>query len=165
MSAYAVSGATNQVVAIDAATYTIKGVASTGPAPPAHVIEAPNGKIYVTNAGDGTVSVYRGGPGLTPVGRIDLGGMPHGLRSADGGGMIVVANTMAGRLDLIDPTADRSVGAIPVGRGGPLQVAVTADGRYAYSGVAEPPISREGRLARAASQAAHACPPHRCSCI
>ncbi|MCV7151827.1 hypothetical protein [Mycolicibacterium pyrenivorans] len=136
VSAYAVSGATNQVVAIDAATYTIKGVASTGPAP-AHVIEAPNGKIYVTNAGDGTVSVYRG-PGLTPVGRIDLGGMPHGLRSADGGGMIVVANTMAGRLDLIDPTADRSVGAIPVGRG-PLQVAVTADGRYAYSGVAEPP--------------------------
>ena len=44
VSAYAVSGATNQVVAIDAATYTIKGVASTGPAP-AHVIEAPNGKV------------------------------------------------------------------------------------------------------------------------
>jgi len=134
-SAYTVSGA-NQVMAIDAATYTIKGVASTGSAP-AHVIEAPNGKVYVTNADDGTVSVYQG-PGLIPVGRIDLGGMPHGLRPAAGGSVIVVANTTADRLDLIDPTTDQSTGAVPVGRG-PLQVAVTADGRYAYSGIAEPP--------------------------
>lgn len=136
MSVYAVSGGTNQVVAIDAATYAVTAVASTGSAP-AHVIEAPNGKVYVTNADDGSVSVYQA-PGLTPVARIDLGGMPHGLRPAAGGAVIVVANTMADRLDLIDPSTDRSIGAVPAGRG-PLQVAVTADGRYAYAGIAEPP--------------------------
>ena len=98
---YAVSHSDNIVVAIDPATYRVAAVAATGPAP-AHVIEAPNGKVYVTNTADGTVSVYQA-PGLQPVGRIQLGDMPHGLRAAAGGSVIVVANTMAGALDLIDP--------------------------------------------------------------
>jgi YVTN family beta-propeller protein len=132
---YAVS-ASNLVVAIDAATYAVNAVAQTGGAP-AHVIEAPTGKVYVTNADDGTVSVYQG-PKLAPGGEIDLGGMPHGLRSAAGGSVIVVANTMAGRLDLIDPATDQPTGSVPVGTE-PAQVAVTADGRYAYSGVTDPP--------------------------
>jgi YVTN family beta-propeller protein len=101
------------------------------------VIEAPNGKVYVTSGADGTVSVYQS-PGLVPVGKIDLGGMPHGLRPAVAGSVIVVANTEADRLDLIDPGTDRSTGAVPVGEA-PVQVAVTADGRYAYSGITEPP--------------------------
>ena len=94
---YAVNNSDDTGVAIDPATYTVAVVASTGPAP-AHVIDAPNGKVYVTNTGDGTVSVYQG-PGLQPVGRIQLGDMPHGLRAAAGGSVIVVANTMAGALD------------------------------------------------------------------
>jgi len=133
---YAVSGGTNTVVAIDATTYTVDAVAATGSAP-AHVIEAPNGKVYVTNAADGTVSVYQS-PGLVPVGKIDLGGKPHGLRPAAAGSVIVVANTAADRLDLIDPGTDRSTGAVPVGEA-PVQVAVTADGRYAYTGITKPP--------------------------
>lgn len=134
-SVYAVSGGSARVVAIDSATYAVDAVAATGSGP-AHVIEAPNGKVYVTNAEDGTVSVYQG-PGLTPAGAIDLGGMPHGLRSAAGGSIIVVAN-MADRLDLIDPTTDRLTGTVPVGKA-PVQVAVTADGRFAYSSITEPP--------------------------
>lgn len=98
------SSSNNIVVAIDAATYTVEAAASTGPAP-AHVIDAPSGRVYVTNTGDGTVWAYQT-PGLQPVGRINLGGMPHGLRPAAGGSVIVVANTMAGALDLIDPAAD-----------------------------------------------------------
>ncbi|HEX9835145.1 MAG TPA: hypothetical protein VGA66_19045, partial [Mycobacterium sp.] len=133
---YAVSGSDNLVVAIDAATYKVQAVAPTGPAP-AHVIDAPNGKIYVTNSGDGTVSVYQG-PGLQPTGRITLGDMPHGLRPAAGGSVIVVANTMAGTLDLIDPVTDNLLGVVRVGAG-PAQVAVTADGRYAYAGITDPP--------------------------
>ena len=133
---YAVSHSDNIVVAIDPATYTVAAVAATGPAP-AHVIDAPNGKVYVTNTADGTVSVYQP-PGLQPVGRIQLGDMPHGLRAAAGGSIIVVANTMAGALDLIDPATDQSMGAIPVGPG-PAQVAVTADGHYAYAGITSPP--------------------------
>ena len=132
---YAVSSA-GVVVAIDPTTYAVTAVAPTGP-DPAHVIEAPNGKVYVTNSGDGTVSVYRA-PGLTPVGRITVNGMPHGLRPAAGGSMIVVANTRTGALDLIDPATDRYVGSVPVGTR-PAQVAVSADGTYAYTGIGEPP--------------------------
>ena len=54
---YAVSSA-GVVVAIDPTTYRVSATAPTG-AQPAHVIEAPNGKVYVTNSGDGTVSVYQ----------------------------------------------------------------------------------------------------------
>lgn len=132
---YAVSSA-GVVVAIDPATYKVIATAPTG-SEPAHVIEAPNGKVYVTNAGDGTVSVYQR-PGLTTVGRITLNGMPHGLRPAAGGSTIVVANTKDGDIDLIDPATDRYVGAVPVGAK-PVQVAVSADGRYAYTGISDPP--------------------------
>ncbi|GJF11755.1 hypothetical protein NGTWS0302_10980 [Mycolicibacterium cyprinidarum] len=132
---YAVTG-DNRVVAIDTTNYTVGAVAPTGPAP-AHVIEAPNDKVYVTNADDGTVSVYQAA-GLKPAGRIDLGGMPHGLRPAADGSVIVVANTVAGALDLIDPATDRPTGTIPVGDQ-PAQVAVSDDGRYAYAGVTDPP--------------------------
>lgn len=130
------SSSSDTVVAIDAATYRVTASAATGPEP-AHVIEAPNGKIYVANSGDGTVSVYQT-PTLQPVGRIDVGGMPHGLRAAADGSVIVVANHMAGAVDLIDPRTDRMLGAVPVGEG-PAQVAVTADGRYAYTGTTQPP--------------------------
>lgn len=132
---YAVSR-TGAVVAIDPGTYQLSASAPTGPQP-AHVIEAPNAKVYVTNSGDGTVSVYQA-PALTPVGKITLDGMPHGLRAAAGGSVIVVANTGNGALDLIDPNTDRFVGAVPVGAT-PAQVAVSADGKYAYTGISEPP--------------------------
>ncbi|MGD9621625.1 MAG: hypothetical protein AB7G47_14865 [Mycolicibacterium sp.] len=132
---YAVTG-DNRVVAIDTTTYTVDAVASTGSAP-AHVIEAPNDKVYVTNADDGTVSIYET-PGLKRIGQIDLGGMPHGLRPAADGSVIVVANTMAGAVDLIDPTTDQPTGSVPVGNQ-PAQVAVSADGRYAYAGITGPP--------------------------
>ncbi len=132
---YTVSSA-GRVIAIDPATYAVRATAPTGSAP-AHVIEAPNGKVYVTNAGDGTVSVFEN-PGLRPAGRIDLGGMPHGLRPAAGGSVIVVADAVAGTLHVIDPATDRAVGAVPVGTG-PVQVAVTGDGRFAYTGTSDPP--------------------------
>ncbi len=132
---YAVSSA-GLVVAINPTTYKVSAVARTGKQP-AHVIEAPNGKVYVTNAGDATVSVYNAA-GLTPAGQIKLDGMPHGLRAAAGGSVIVVANTMDGAVDLIDPATDRYLGAVPVGAG-PAQVAVSADGTYAYTGISQPP--------------------------
>ena len=132
---YATSSA-GRVVAIDPATYRVIASAPTGPHP-AHVVEAPNGKVYVTNAGDGTVSVYQRN-GLAPAGRITLGGMPHGLRPAAGGSVIVVANMMDAELDLIDPATDTSLGSVAVGAS-PLQVAVSADGRYAYTGISDPP--------------------------
>ncbi|MDJ0401483.1 hypothetical protein [Rhodococcus rhodochrous] len=131
---YTVTG-DDRVIAIDPAIYAVRAVAPTGSAP-AHVIDAPNGKVYVTDAGDGTVSVFEAS-GLRPAGRIELGGMPHGLRPAAGGSVIVVADTEAGVIHLIDPATDRVTGAVPVGTG-PAQVAVSADGRFAYTGTTEP---------------------------
>jgi YVTN family beta-propeller protein len=64
--------------------------------------------------------------------------MPHGMRAAANGSVIVVANMMDGVLDLIDPATDKMLGAVPVGKS-PVQVAVTADGRYAYTGLTDPP--------------------------
>ncbi|MBD8056769.1 hypothetical protein ICV35_24275 [Rhodococcus ruber] len=131
---YTVSG-DDRVIEIDPATYAVRAVAPTGAAP-AHVIDAPNGKVYVTDAGNGTVSVFAT-PGLQPAGRIELGGMPHGLRPAAGGSVIVVADTAAGVVHVIDPAADRAIGAVPVGAA-PAQVAVTGAGRFAYAGTTEP---------------------------
>jgi YVTN family beta-propeller protein len=132
---YATSSA-GLVIAIDPATYRITATAPTG-AHPAHVIEAPNGKVYVTNADDGTVSVYQGRD-LVPAGRITVGGMPHGQRPAAGGSLIVIANMMENALDLIDSSTDQPIGAVPVGTS-PVQVAVTADGQFAYTGISDPP--------------------------
>lgn len=135
ITAYAVQ-ADDTVVAIDAVTYSVNAVAHTG-AQPAHVIEAPNNKVYVTGSGDGTVAVFTAGD-LTPIATIALGGAPHGLRAAADGSVLVVANTGTGALDLIDPGNDRLTGSVPVGSG-PVQVAVSPDGRYAYAGVTDPP--------------------------
>ena len=132
---YAVSSA-GVVVAIDPASYRVSAAARTG-SEPTHVIEAPNGKVYGTDSGDGTVSVFQA-PGLNPLGRIRVDGMPHGLRAAAGGSVIVVANTMDGAIDLIDPATDKYIGAVPVGSS-PAQVAVSADGKFAYTGISEPP--------------------------
>src|SRR5690625_76959 len=126
----------DRVVTVDPATYTVAAVAGTG-SHPAHAIEAPNGRVYVTNAGDATVSVYHAG-GLQPAKTIQLTGMPHGLRAAPNGWLIVVADMPSGALDLIDPADDRRLGSIPVGPE-PVQVAVSADGRHAYATVTDPP--------------------------
>ncbi len=132
---YATSTGADTVVAIDADTYQVTATAPTGPHP-AHVIEAANGKVYVANSDDGTVSMFQG-QSLQPVGRIEVGGMPHGLRASTEGSVIVVANHMTGALDVIDSRTDQVRGSVPVGDG-PAQVAVTSDGRYAYTGTTRP---------------------------
>lgn len=132
---YATSVGTDTVVAIDTATYEVAASAPTG-RHPAHVIEAPNGKVYVANSGDGSVSVFQGWS-LQPAGRIEVGGMPHGLRASDDGSVIVVANHMTGAVDVIDAWTDQMQFSVPVGDG-PAQVAVSADGRYAYTGITKP---------------------------
>lgn len=132
---YATSVGTDTVVAIDADTYKVAATAATG-RHPAHVIEAPNGKLYVANSDDGTVSVFET-QSLRPLGRIEVGGMPHGLRAAGDGSVIVVANHMTGAVDVIDAQTDQRQFSVPVGES-PAQVAVSADGRYAYTGITEP---------------------------
>ncbi len=117
---YATSVGADAVVAIDAATYQVAATAPTG-SHPAHVIEAPNGKVYVADSGDGTVSIFQSRT-LQSLGRIEVGGMPHGLRAAADGSVIVVANHMTGAVDVIDAHTDQMRFSVPVGTG-PAQVA------------------------------------------
>ena len=66
--------------------------------------------------------------------------MPHGLRAAAGGSVIVVANTMDGAVDLIDPATDKYERAVPVGAS-PAQVAVSSDGSTPTPGPPSRPVS------------------------
>lgn len=126
----------DRLVQLDPSTYALAAVAGTG-SHPAHVIEASNGRVYLTNAFDATVSVYQAA-GLQPAGTIKLAGMPHGLRAAANGSVIVVADMHSGAVDLIDPANDQKLASIPVGPE-PVQVAVSADGHFAYATVTDPP--------------------------
>jgi YVTN family beta-propeller protein len=131
---YLVSGSGNRVAAVEPGSYALGASASTGTAP-AHVIAA-GGKVYVTSAGQGTVDVYRG-KGLTTLGSIRLGGMPHGLRASKDGALLAVANMDGRSVDLINAKTGRKSASIPVG-GPAVQVAVDTTGAYVYASVSEP---------------------------
>nr|WP_231979445.1 YncE family protein [Tessaracoccus coleopterorum] len=106
------------------------GTAPTGTSP-AHVIVTPDGEtVYVTNAGDDTMSVYEA-DSLELRATIDLSAGPHGLRASPDGSTVVVANTTAGAIDVVDTATNAVAASIPVGDS-PPQVAVSADGRYVY---------------------------------
>ena len=136
---WAVSGHKHAVVSIDAESLRVLGTAPTGVSP-AHVVLSPDGaRAYVTNAGDDTLSSYD----VTEVTSqesaegtsLSLGEGPHGLRPSADGSLLVVANTHAGTIDLVE-TADLTVEAtIEVGDS-PVQVALDPDGRYAYVSLA-----------------------------
>ena len=136
---WAVSGHNHAVVSIDAASLRVLGAAPTGVSP-AHVVLAPDGtRAYVTNAGDDTLSSYEVAEvaaGEAAEGTsLKLGEGPHGLRPSADGSLLVVANTHAGTIDLVE-TADLTVEAtIEVGDS-PVQVALDPDGRYAYVSLA-----------------------------
>ncbi len=98
---------------------------------PAHVIiDGLRERAFVTNAGDGTVSVIDVKQGTTKK-DVVVGRAPHGLRMSPDGQSIYVANTADGTVSFINVN-DLTVSAtIPVGKG-PVQVAVTPDGNFVY---------------------------------
>ena len=63
--------------------------------------------------------------------RDNLSAGPHGLRPSPDGSAVVVANTTAGAIDVVDTATNAVAASIPVGDS-PPQVAVSADGRYVY---------------------------------
>ena len=121
---YAVSSA-GLVVAIDPATYRVTAVAQPARNPPTSSKHPMGRSMSPTPVG--TVSVYQAA-GLTLRDGSRSTGCRMGCDAAAGGSVIVVANTMDGALDLIDPATDTYVGAVPVGSR-PAQVAVTSDGQ------------------------------------
>jgi YVTN family beta-propeller protein len=120
------------VIAVDAHGLFPLRVAPAGEHP-AHVVQGPDGNVYVTASGDGTV--HRFTPRLRSSDVIRVGGAPHGIRVAQDAPVAVVANTGNGTVDVLDTTTGSRVASVPVGRE-PIQVAVTADGTTAYAAVA-----------------------------
>lgn len=72
-------------------TLELHGAVPTGAAP-AHVVVSPDGATtYITNGGDGTVSVIDTDT-MKPTGTIKVGQGPHGLRPSPDGRWLYVAN-------------------------------------------------------------------------
>lgn len=127
---WAVSGHKSLAVAIDTATYTLKGTAPTGKMP-AHIIVTPNGKsIYVTNGEDNSVSVIDAAT-MKTVATIPVGKLPHGLRSSPNGKWIFVANNNDTNVSVIETATNIKVADIEVGQK-PAQVGFSPDGKFIY---------------------------------
>ena len=91
---------------------------------PAHVIIDSLGMfVYVTNAGDNTVSVINVAHQKI-VGTIETGKSPHGLRMSPNGREIYVANNGSDTVSVIDVAGMREVARIKVGKA-PGQVGFT----------------------------------------
>ncbi len=120
---------------INTATATVVGTVATGDNP--YGVTVLGSRVYVTNEGDNTVSVFdtAGNRVVTTVG---VGESPTGIAAA--GTTVVVTNSgtstitgaVSGSVSVIDTATDTVVGsAIPVG-GTPTDVAISADGQFAY---------------------------------
>jgi len=96
------------------------------PGRPHNLAALPGGGAAVTLPGEGRIVLVdaRGRPTT-----VRLGGYPHDVKVA--GRTLVVANTTAARVDLVE-IGGRRRGAVPL-RGRPHDLAVTADGRRAWA--------------------------------
>lgn len=98
---------------------------------PRCVAVSPRGdEAFVTNSGDGTVSVLslRGHEGPEVVATISVGVEPRACALTSKGEVLYVANYTAGTLTLVDTTARKVVGTIFVG-GNPGALAIAKDSR------------------------------------
>jgi YVTN family beta-propeller protein len=94
---------------------------------PAHVIELPDGDVWVTDEAGDAVTVFGGGARAT----LPAGDGPHGLRASRDGRHVLVANRGSDSVSLYDAATRRALAEIPVGRE-PVQVAFAPDGATAY---------------------------------
>jgi YVTN family beta-propeller protein len=98
---------------------------------PAHVIADQRGeRVFVTNAGDNTVSVVDLAEGKV-IATIGTGRYPHGLRMSPDGREIYVANVQDGTVSVIDADGLTELARISVGTT-PVQVGFTPDGTRVY---------------------------------
>lgn len=131
-------GATSQagaVWAIDTARDAVVAKVPVGPHP-AHVVLSPDGRVaYVTNGGDGTLSVVDVAAQHT-VATVPVGNYPHGARFSPDGRQAYVANLKSGTVSVIDTADHKEVATIAAGKG-PAQVGFTPDGRHAFVSLSE----------------------------
>lgn len=122
----------DELVAIDIATQTIKWRVKTGPMP-ADVYGSPDGKhLFVGLTGGDSVEVFDiSGREAVSVKRVKTGNGAHAFRAAGDGRHLYVSNRVANSISKIDMNTQQVVESYPV-PGGPDCMDVSADGRYIY---------------------------------
>ncbi|AVP57386.1 YncE family protein [Pulveribacter suum] len=122
----------DELVAIDIATQTIRWRSPTG-AMPADVYGSPDGKLlFVGLTGSDSVEVFDiTGPQPRSVQRIKTGKGAHAFRAAGDGRHLFVSNRVANTISKIDMQSLQVVDSYPA-PGGPDCMDVSADGRYLY---------------------------------
>lgn len=120
---YAAAFRERSVLPVDARTVTLR----TGKRPEAALFTG-NGRLCVTNPGDGTVTVLR----TEPV-AVTVGPEPVAVAVAADGRTAYVANALSNDVSVIDTATDRvtaTIGSVPVGPAG--VIALAPDGRRLY---------------------------------
>lgn len=98
---------------------------------PAHVVaDAEGRRAFVTNGGDGTLSVVDLATDAVTA-TLPTGAGPHGQRISPDGKELYVANVTDGTVSVIDPIGLKELGRISVGAA-PVQVGFTPDGSKVY---------------------------------
>ena len=122
----------DELIAVDIATQTIKWRVPTG-AMPADVFGSANDKlIFVGLTGSDSVEVFDvSGPTPISIKRIKTGNGAHAFRSAGDGRHLYVSNRVGNSISKIDLVTQQVVESYPV-PGGPDCMDVSADGRFIY---------------------------------
>ena len=120
---------------MDSESYAVVATVAVG-SHPAHVVFTPDGLYaYVTNGGDGTVSVVDTRANRI-VSTIRVGESPHGIRISPDGREAYVANLKGGTVSIIDSASMKESARVKVGKG-PAQTGFTPDGRLAFVSLSE----------------------------
>lgn len=122
----------DELVAFDLATQTIRARAKTG-AMPADVYGSPDGRhLFVGLTGSDSVEVFDiTKPEPRSTARIKTGNGAHAFRSAGDGRHLFVSNRVANTISKLDMTTQQVVASFSV-PGGPDCMDVSADGAFIY---------------------------------
>jgi len=122
----------DELVAIDIATQTIKWRTKTGAMPADVYGSADDKRIFVGLTGSDSVEVFDvSGREPVSIKKIKTGNGAHAFRAAGDGRHLYVSNRVANSISKIDMTTQQVVESYPV-PGGPDCMEVSADGRFIY---------------------------------
>ncbi|MCW5237911.1 YncE family protein [Verminephrobacter eiseniae] len=129
---YATMQDSDELVAFDLATQTIRWRTKTGPMP-ADIFGSPDDKhLFVGLTGGNAVEVFDvSGLGPVSINKLQTGNGAHAFRSAGDGRHLYVSNRVANSISKIDMLTQQVVESYPV-PGGPDCMDLSADGRFIY---------------------------------
>lgn len=129
---YATMQDSDELVAIDIATQTIKWRVKTGPMPADVYGTADDKRLFLGLTGSDSVEVFDiSGREPKSIHKIKTGEGAHAFRAAGDGRHLYVSNRVANTISKIDMTTYQVVDSYPV-PGGPDCMEVSPDGRFIY---------------------------------